>query len=112
MILEERKRAEEMARRISKERKNLIPDEIKKQILDFIEKDLVRNEYTLLFWANAGDERWEFSYPGTSGGYIKVPNSLMSATKDWIESLGGFYCRPDYHPVSYNHDGYKVYLKK
>lgn len=42
MILEERKRAEEMARRISKERKNLIPDEIKIQILDFIEKDLVR----------------------------------------------------------------------
>lgn len=106
MILEERKRAEEMARRISEERKNLIPDEIKERILEFLEKDLLKNECSYLYYCSSRDKQnWYFLQE-----YIEIPQCRMTAVIDWLRSLGVFYIKPSYHPISYNQDGYKVYL--
>ena len=108
MTPEERKRAEEMAKRISENRKNLISDEIKKQILEFLEKDLLRNECSYLYYCPAWKKQnWYFSRE-----CIEVPQCMMTATIDWLRGLGVFHITPSYHPISYNQDGYKVYLKK
>lgn len=94
---------------IHKARLHSIPEDVKLKILNFLRDDLKRNEYAQMAWSTG--ETWYFSKPATESSYFEVPNSMMAATKSWLESLGGFYTRPMRNPYSGHICGYDVYLK-